>query len=70
MTASLRDHYTTEHIADRLLAALREDKGPDAAITPDTLAPLDQFHGRGLVATEEMVQLLDPQPADHVLDIG
>lgn len=71
MTATLDQHYTTEPaIADRLLAALRAGKGADIPITPETLAPLDQFHGRGLAATEEMVRLLAPQPGERVLDIG
>lgn len=70
MTATVQDHYTTDSIAARILGALRTAKGADVPITPDTLAPLDQFHGRGVLATEEMVALLAPQPHERVLDIG
>jgi SAM-dependent methyltransferase len=63
-------HYGTSGIAARVLAALREAQGPDAPVTVDALAPLDQFHGRGPLATRELVALLAPQPGERVLDIG
>jgi sarcosine/dimethylglycine N-methyltransferase len=66
----VRRHYGSAGIADRVLAALRDAHGPDAAITVDTLAPLDQFHGRGPVATQELVALLQPQAGERLLDIG
>ncbi|MBI3505413.1 MAG: methyltransferase domain-containing protein [Proteobacteria bacterium] len=70
MTERLADHYASADIAPRLLAALRAAKGPDVAVTPETLAPLDHFHNRGVVATRELLAMLDPRPGDHVLDIG
>jgi sarcosine/dimethylglycine N-methyltransferase len=72
MTASDRvaRHYGTAGIAQRALAALRAAHGPDAPVTPDALAPIDHFHGRGVVATEELARRLDPQPGEHLLDIG
>src|SRR3954454_17653202 len=74
MTAAgnkLQDHYASEGIAARILAALRAARGGEAGpITPDALAPLDHFHGRGLKATQEMVALLDPRPGERILDIG
>ncbi len=63
-------HYGNSGIADRVLAALRDANGPDAAVTPEALAPIDHFHGRGVLATEELVALLKPQPGERVLDIG
>jgi sarcosine/dimethylglycine N-methyltransferase len=63
-------HYGNAGIAARVLAALREAQGADAPVTVDALAPLDQFHGRGPLATRELVLLLAPQPGEHVLDIG
>jgi len=63
-------HYGTTGIAERVLAALREAQGPDAVVTVDTLAPLDQFHGRGPVATRELAALLRPQKGERLLDIG
>ncbi len=63
-------HYGTGGIAERVLAALRAPHGEDAAVTIDALAPLDQFHGRGPLATQELVALLRPQPGERLLDIG
>jgi ubiquinone/menaquinone biosynthesis C-methylase UbiE len=68
-------HYGSGHcaiggIADRILAALREVNGPDAPVTPEALAPIDHFHGRGVLATGELVALLKPLPGERLLDIG
>src|SRR3954451_17554095 len=63
-------HYATGGIADRILAALREANGPDAPVTPEALAPIDHFHGRGVLATEELIALLKPLPGERLLDIG
>src|SRR5258708_1679638 len=63
-------HYGSAGIAARVLAALRDVHGPDAAVTVDALAPLDQFHGRGPLATQELVAILKPQLGERLLDIG
>jgi SAM-dependent methyltransferase len=63
-------HYGSGGIAERILAALRAADGADAPITVDALSVLDHFHGRGVVATEELAALLKPQPGEHILDIG
>jgi sarcosine/dimethylglycine N-methyltransferase len=63
-------HYASESITARILAALRKVNGPDVPITPDTLAPIDHFHGKGVLATQELAAALQPKPADHLLDIG
>lgn len=63
-------HYGSAGIAERVLAALREAQGADAPVTPETLAPFDHFHGRGLVATKELAATLQPQRGERLLDIG
>jgi SAM-dependent methyltransferase len=63
-------HYGNSGIAERILAALRAVNGADAPVTVDALSVLDHFHGRGIVATKELVELLKPQPGEHLLDIG
>jgi sarcosine/dimethylglycine N-methyltransferase len=72
MTAAdkIEEHYATEGITERVLAALRAANGADVPITPDTLAPIDHFHGRGVIATEELAALLRPRASDNLLDIG
>jgi len=63
-------HYNRPNLLARLNAALRED-GVDPG-HPDiaALAPYDQFHGRGLEATEELASLIQVAATDHLLDIG
>jgi sarcosine/dimethylglycine N-methyltransferase len=63
-------HYGSVGIADRVLAALREAQGAEAAVTAEALAPFDQFHGRAAQATQELAALLKPQPGERLLDIG
>ncbi|HEX6441568.1 MAG TPA: class I SAM-dependent methyltransferase [Stellaceae bacterium] len=63
-------HYGSGGIADRVIAALHKAKGPDAPPTPENLAPFDHFHGRGVVATEELAARLLLQPSEKLLDIG
>lgn len=63
-------HYGNSGVAARVLAALREAQGPDVPVTPEALAPFDQFHGRGVLATQELVALLQPQGGERLLDIG
>jgi sarcosine/dimethylglycine N-methyltransferase len=70
MSDRIEAHYASADIAARILAALRAAHGADVAVTPDALAPLDHFHGRGLPATRELARLLDPRPGERVLDIG
>ena len=70
----VEDHYagsgTGSGIAARIQQALRVANGNDAAINPETLAPLDHVHGRGLQATQDLVALLEPKPGEAILDIG
>jgi len=63
-------HYGKAGIAERVLAALRDAHGPEVSVTVDALSVLDHFHGRGILATKELVELLKPEPGEHLLDIG
>src|SRR5258708_21744896 len=68
--SSVEQHYASAGIAGRILAALRAANGADSPVTVDTLAPADHFHGRGVVATRELVELLQPRSGERLLDIG
>jgi ubiquinone/menaquinone biosynthesis C-methylase UbiE len=63
-------HYSNGTLLSRLKTALRDDGVDPDHPTLETLAPYDQFHGRGLEATKEMVALIRAGPDDHILDIG
>jgi ubiquinone/menaquinone biosynthesis C-methylase UbiE len=64
------EHYSTSGLLARLEAALRADGVDPAHPTIEALAPYDQFHGRGLDATEDMAALVAIRPTDHLLDVG
>ena len=63
-------HYGDGGLLARLNDALRADGADPARPTPEALAPYDQFHGRGLEATEEVAGLMQAGPAAHLLDVG
>ena len=63
-------HYSRSDILARIAAALRDDGANPDHPTIETLAPYDQFHGRGLEATIEVAGLMPARATDHILDIG
>jgi ubiquinone/menaquinone biosynthesis C-methylase UbiE len=63
-------HYSRGDLLSRLNAALKEDGIDPGKPTLEALAPYDQFHGRGLEATDEIAGLMPAGPSDHILDIG
>jgi sarcosine/dimethylglycine N-methyltransferase len=65
--SDVASHYGNTGIAERILATLKAAGQP---VTVDTLSVLDHFHGRGIVATQELVAVLKPKPGEHLLDIG
>lgn len=68
--AALNRHYAPEDLVERISEALRQ-AGKDAqALSHEDLAPLDQFHSRGKLATVEQARLAGLRPGMHVLDIG
>jgi sarcosine/dimethylglycine N-methyltransferase len=68
--SDVASHYGNAGIADRILAALRAANGADAPVTVEALSVIDHFHGRGIVATQELIAVLQPGPGEHLLDIG
>ena len=63
-------HYSRGNLLQRLNAALAEDGADPARPTIEALAPYDQFHGRGLEATEEVAGMVAVSADDHLLDVG
>jgi len=67
---NVADHYTSGNLLARLNAALVDDGADPAQPTIETLAPYDQFHGRGMEATEEVAGMIKVTATDHLLDVG
>jgi sarcosine/dimethylglycine N-methyltransferase len=68
--AAVTRHYGNDGIAGRVLEALRAAKGEGAPVTPESLAPFDHFHGRGVAGTADVAARLAPRPGERLLDIG
>ena len=63
-------HYDSAGLSNRLLAALTEAGLAGRRLSPADLAPLDQFHTRGLAATVELAAAARIAATDTVLDVG
>jgi ubiquinone/menaquinone biosynthesis C-methylase UbiE len=63
-------HYSRGDLLARLNGALKDDGVDPDHPSIETLAPYDQFHGRGLEATVEVCGLMKAGASDHLLDIG
>lgn len=68
--SDIAGYYTRGDLLARLDAALEEDGVEPARAGIDELAPYDQFHGRGIEATEEIAGMLRVAATDHLLDVG
>jgi sarcosine/dimethylglycine N-methyltransferase len=66
----VRDHYRATGLTERLKTALATLGPEDQQLTPQQLAPLDQFHTRGLAATAELGKLAGITAGMSVLDVG
>ena len=63
-------HYARQDLLARVEAALSASEATSGQIAWADLAALDQFHARGLAATQELAEALGPEPGQHVLDVG
>ncbi|PLP93984.1 SAM-dependent methyltransferase [Pseudomonas sp. FFUP_PS_473] len=67
---AIQTHYTRADLGDVILTAL-EKAGKDINhLTPEDLAPIDQFHIRGRAATLELARAAGLDASKHVLDVG
>jgi SAM-dependent methyltransferase len=63
-------YWARKDLAGAILAALAA-RGTDlGALTPDVLAPVDQFHGGGKPVTVRLARLAGARPGLRVLDVG
>jgi SAM-dependent methyltransferase len=63
-------HYGTSELANRIHEALQNAESDSRILKWAELAPIDQFHVRGLAATKEMAVALGLRAGATVLDIG
>jgi SAM-dependent methyltransferase len=63
-------HYTRQGLGKIILAALKQARKDIDHLTPDDLAPVDEFHGGQRQATIRLADLLGFSGGERVLDIG
>ena len=69
----MSDHYRRAADLSEILARIDEvapADSPRRVLSPEILAPLDQFHSGGLPATRELAALAGIKPGEAVLDVG
>jgi SAM-dependent methyltransferase len=68
--AKIHEHYNATGLAGRIKSALATIAPEDQMLTVAELAPLDQFHTRGILATTELAEAAGLEPSRRVLDLG
>jgi ubiquinone/menaquinone biosynthesis C-methylase UbiE len=63
-------HYGRRALGDVILRALKESGKDVEHLTPDDLAPVDEFHSGGRNATVRLAQLAQIDASQRVLDVG
>jgi SAM-dependent methyltransferase len=63
-------HYTRDDLGTAILAALRAAGKDLDHLTPDDLAPVDEFHGGQRPATVRLAELVGLTGSERVLDVG
>src|SRR5882672_707886 len=64
------NHYTRPDLGKVILAALRSAGKDIDHLTPDDLAPVDEFHGGQRSATIRLAELVGFTGTERVLDVG
>ena len=67
---AIQTHYTRADLGDAILMALAKAGKDVNHLTPEDLAPIDQFHIRGRAATLELARAAGLDATKRVLDVG
>jgi SAM-dependent methyltransferase len=67
---AVETHYTTGDLGEAILTALKAAGKDIDHLTPDDLAPVDEFHGGQRPATIRLAELVGFTGSERVLDVG
>lgn len=67
---TVQTHYARSDLGNIILAALEKAGKDPNHLTPEDLAPIDEFHIRGRTATLELARAASVDSAKRVLDVG
>jgi len=70
LSTHVSQHYGSAGLESRILSALKQSEKNFDSLGVDDLAPLDQFHTRGLAATRELIAFAGVEPGSRVVDVG
>jgi ubiquinone/menaquinone biosynthesis C-methylase UbiE len=70
LEADVAAHYGKGGLTETILAGLEQSGADLDALTPEDLAPVDEFHTAGRITTLRALDLSGVAPASHVLDAG
>jgi cyclopropane fatty-acyl-phospholipid synthase-like methyltransferase len=69
-TIKVREHYSAMGLTDRIKSALATITPASQRLSVAQLAPLDQFHIRGILAATELASAAGLEPSTRVLELG
>ncbi|MGC6453467.1 MAG: class I SAM-dependent methyltransferase [Candidatus Puniceispirillaceae bacterium] len=69
-TDAVEQHYSGRGLVARIIKALSKDGHDGDRLTPEILAPYDEFHVGGMAATHRFSGRLDIGPDSRLLDVG
>jgi ubiquinone/menaquinone biosynthesis C-methylase UbiE len=67
---TIQEHYARSDLGKIILAALEKAGKDTNRLTPEDLAPIDEFHIRGRAATLELARAASVDSTKRVLDVG
>ena len=67
---TIQEHYARPDLGKIILAALEKAGKDTNRLTPEDLAPIDEFHIRGRAATLELARAASVDSTKRVLDVG
>lgn len=70
MSETISTHYDAPDLVARIETALSDAGLAPETVTADQLAPIEEFHVGGRMATDALLSDLNIRPADRALDIG
>jgi SAM-dependent methyltransferase len=68
--SAVEDHYANSDLGEAILEALRRLGKDVDRLTPDDLAPVDEFHGGQRPATVRLAEMVGFAGSERVLDVG
>jgi ubiquinone/menaquinone biosynthesis C-methylase UbiE len=70
MSETVSSHYDAPDLIARIKAALSDAGLSPETVTADQLAPIEEFHVGGRMATDALFRDLDIRPGERALDVG